>query len=318
MNLLDQMYTTDGAMHGKHVLTWMDYTQSEISQLLAQAQHLKENPYTQSLKGKNLAMIFEKSSTRTRVSFEVGMVQMGGHALYLNTNDIQIGRGETIADTARVLSGYVDAIMFRTTSHSKLKELAENASVPVINGLCDVYHPCQALADIFTIFELKGRLSGVKVVYIGDGNNVAHSLMILAAMTGMEMVICAPEGYNPQPEITEKAKELAERHSGSVSLENDPKKAVVDADVIYTDVWTSMGQEEESEKRLQDFQGYQVDENLLQSAKSNVSFLHCLPAHRGEEVTGGVIDGAHSAVFQQAENRMHVQKAILQAVIGWK
>lgn len=318
MNLMDQMYTTDGSMHGKHVLTWMDYTQSEISQLLAQAQHLKENPYTQSLNGKNLAMIFEKSSTRTRVSFEVGMVQMGGHALYLNTKDIQIGRGETIADTARVLSGYVDAIMFRTTSHSKLKELAENASVPVINGLCDVYHPCQALADIFTILELKGRLSGVKVVYIGDGNNVAHSLMILAAMTGMEMVICAPEGYQPQLEITEKAKALAKRHGGTVCLENDPEKAMVDADVVYTDVWTSMGQEEESEKRLQDFQDYQVNGNLLKYAKTNVSFLHCLPAHRGEEVTGDVIDGDHSAVFQQAENRMHVQKAILQAVFGWK
>ncbi|GEN53344.1 ornithine carbamoyltransferase [Halobacillus faecis] len=318
MNLMEQMYSTDGSMHGKDVLTWLDYNQAEVSQLLAQAQHLKENPYSQSLKGKNLAMIFEKSSTRTRVSFEVGMVQMGGHALYLNTRDIQVGRGETIADTARVLSGYVDAIMFRTNSHGRLKELAEHASVPVINGLCDIYHPCQALADIFTILELKGRLCGVKVVYIGDGNNVAHSLMILAAMMGMEMVVSAPDGYQPDPLITEKSQALAKRYGGSVVLEQNPEKAVKDADVIYTDVWTSMGQEEESEKRLLDFKDYQVNEALINKAKSNVSFLHCLPAHRGEEVTASVIDGSHSAVFQQAENRMHVQKAILQAVVGWK
>lgn len=318
MNLMDQMYTTDGSMHGKHILTWLDFTQPELSQLLAQAQHLKENPYTQSLKGKSLAMIFEKSSTRTRVSFEVGMVQMGGHALYLNTKDIQVGRGETIADTARVLSGYVDAIMFRTTSHEKLKELADHASVPVINGLCDIYHPCQSLADIFTILELKGRLCGVKVVYIGDGNNVAHSLMILSAMMGMEMVVSSPEGYEPDPSITEKAQAMAKQYGGSVLLEQDAGKAVEGADVIYTDVWTSMGQEAESDKRLREFQDYQINEELLKSAKADVSFLHCLPAHRGEEVTHEVMEGGHSAVFQQAENRMHVQKAILQSVVGWK
>ncbi|SEH48755.1 ornithine carbamoyltransferase [Halobacillus karajensis] len=318
MNLMEQIHAADHSMQGKNVLTWLDYTQGEVSQLLAQAQYVKENPYSQSLKSKNLAMIFEKSSTRTRVSFEVGMEQMGGHALYLNSRDIQIGRGETIADTARVLSGYVDAIMFRTTSHEKLHELAIHATVPVINGLCDMYHPCQALADIFTILELKGRLGGVKVVYIGDGNNVAHSLMILAAMMGMEMVISAPEGYQPDPAITEKAKNLAKLHGGAVILENNPEQAVVDADVIYTDVWTSMGQEEEAEERLKDFEGYQVNALLLKGAKTDVSFLHCLPAHRGEEVTADVIDGDHSVVFQQAENRMHVQKAILQAVIGWK
>lgn len=318
MNLMEQMYTTDGSMKGKHVLTWSDYTQSEVSQLLAQAQHLKENPYTQSLKGKNLAMIFEKSSTRTRVSFEVGMVQMGGHALYLNTRDIQVGRGETIADTARVLSGYVDAIMFRTTSHEKLKELAQYATVPVINGLCNIYHPCQALADIFTILELKGRLCGVKLVYIGDGNNVAHSLMILAAMMGMKVVISSPKGYEPDEEITKEAKTLASQNNGSISLESDPQKAVDQADVVYTDVWTSMGQEEETAERLKAFQSYQVNESLLQNAKPDVSFLHCLPAHREEEVSAEVIDGKSSAVFQQAENRMHVQKAILQAIIGWK
>ncbi|QAS53126.1 ornithine carbamoyltransferase [Halobacillus litoralis] len=317
MNLIEQIHSTGNSMQGKHVLTWLDYTQSEISRLLAQAQYVKENPYTQSLKGKNLGMIFEKSSTRTRVSFEVGMVQMGGHALYLNSRDIQIGRGETIADTAQVLSGYVDALMFRTTSHEKLKELAEHASVPVINGLCDIYHPCQALADIFTILELKGRLEGLKIVYIGDGNNVAHSLMILSAMMGMEVVISTPEGYEPDGEITGKAQAIAKTYGGAVLLEADPKKAVEGADVIYTDVWTSMGQESETSVRLKAFNGYQVNQSLLKAAEADAVFLHCLPAHRGEEVTAEVIDGKQSAVFQQAENRMHVQKAILQATIGW-
>ncbi|WP_281974434.1 ornithine carbamoyltransferase [Halobacillus litoralis] len=317
MNLIEQIHSTGNSMQGKHVLTWLDYTQSEISRLLAQAQYVKENPYTQSLKGKNLGMIFEKSSTRTRVSFEVGMVQMGGHALYLNSRDIQIGRGETIADTAQVLSGYVDALMFRTTSHEKLKELAEHASVPVINGLCDIYHPCQALADIFTILELKGRLEGLKIVYIGDGNNVAHSLMILSAMMGMEVVISTPEGYEPDGEITGKAQAIAKTYGGAVLLEADPKKAAQGADVIYTDVWTSMGQESETSVRLKAFNGYQVNQSLLKAAEADAVFLHCLPAHRGEEVTAEVIDGKQSAVFQQAENRMHVQKAILQATIGW-
>ncbi|QHT48343.1 ornithine carbamoyltransferase [Bacillus sp. SB49] len=318
MNLMEQMYSTNSSMQGKHILTWLDYSQSEVCQLLAQAQYIKENPYNQSLKGKNLAMIFEKSSTRTRVSFEVGMGHMGGHALYLNTKDIQVGRGETIADTARVLSGYVDAIMFRTTSNERLTELAEHATVPVINGLCDIYHPCQALADVFTILELKGQLCGIKLVYIGDGNNVAHSLMILAAMMGMEVVVSAPEGYEPDEEITAKSKALAEEYNGSVTIEPDPVQAVKDADVVYTDVWTSMGQEEEAEQRLKDFQGYQVNKELLSHAKPDASFLHCLPAHREEEVTAEIIDGPQSAVFQQAENRMHVQKAILQAIIGWR
>ncbi|MCA1012369.1 ornithine carbamoyltransferase [Halobacillus halophilus] len=318
MNLMEQMTFTNESLVGKNVLTWLDFNQSEISNLLAQAQYLKENPHSKSLAGKTLAMVFEKSSTRTRVSFEVGMVQMGGHALYLNSRDIQIGRGETIADTAKVLSGYVDAIMFRTTSHEKLKELGEHASVPVINGLCDVYHPCQALADVFTILEEKGRLCGVKLVYIGDGNNVAHSLMIIAAMMGMEFVIVTPEGYEPDQEIVEKSKEIAKQHNGSVTLVNEPSKAVVDADVIYTDVWTSMGQEEEFDDRYKAFQDYQVNEKLLSKAQTDVTFLHCLPAHRGEEVTAPVIDGKHSKVFTQAENRMHVQKAILQAVIGFQ
>ncbi|WP_052158763.1 ornithine carbamoyltransferase [Halobacillus sp. BBL2006] len=316
MNLMEQMMSTSYSLKGKNLLTWLDFDQSDVTQLLAQAQYVKENPHSSTLSGKTLAMIFEKSSTRTRVSFEVGMVQMGGHALYLNSRDIQIGRGETIADTAKVLSGYVDAIMFRTTSHEKLKELSEHATVPVINGLCDIYHPCQALADIFTILELKGRLCGVKLVYVGDGNNVAHSLMIIAAMMGMEFVIVTPEGYEPDNDIVEKSKRLARRYKGSVTLSHATDEAVEGADVIYTDVWTSMGQEEESEKRLKAFSGFQVNEELFSKAKPDASFLHCLPAHRNEEVTAEVIDGPQSAVFQQAENRMHVQKAILQAVIG--
>ncbi|MGI8313592.1 ornithine carbamoyltransferase [Halobacillus mangrovi] len=316
MNLMEQMMSTSYSLKGKNVLSWLDFTQSDVTQLLAQAQYVKENPHSSALSGKTLAMIFEKSSTRTRVSFEVGMVQMGGHALYLNSRDIQIGRGETIADTAKVLSGYVDAIMFRTTSHEKLKELAEHASVPVINGLCDIYHPCQALADIFTILELKGRLCGIKLVYVGDGNNVAHSLMILAAMMGMEFVIVTPKGYEPDADIVEKSQKLASLYKGSVTISHNPIEAVGAADVIYTDVWTSMGQEEEAETRLKAFEEFQVNKALFSKAKSNASFLHCLPAHRDEEVTGEVIDGPQSAVFQQAENRMHVQKAILQAVIG--
>ncbi|RWZ58790.1 ornithine carbamoyltransferase [Halobacillus fulvus] len=317
MNLMEQIASAKPTFKGKNILTWLDFTQSDLSELLAKAQHLKENPYSSSMSGKTLAMIFEKSSTRTRVSFEVGMVQMGGHALYLNSRDIQIGRGETIADTAKVLSGYVDAIMYRTTSHEKLKELAEEASVPVINGLCDVYHPCQALADIFTILELKGRLNGLKLVYVGDGNNVAHSLMVVSALMGMEMVVVTPEGYEPNPTVLKESQLIAHRHQGSVKVSHDPEAAVKGADVIYTDVWASMGQEDEQEERIKAFNGYQVNQSLMDKAKEDAIFLHCLPAHREEEVTAEVIDGPQSAVFQQAENRMHVQKAILQAVIGY-
>ncbi|WP_173918902.1 ornithine carbamoyltransferase [Halobacillus sp. Marseille-Q1614] len=312
---MEEMITHPHTLKGRNVLTWLDFTQNDVSQILAKAQNLKEKPYNSMLNGKTLGMIFEKSSTRTRVSFEVGMTQMGGHAVYLNSRDIQVGRGETIADTAKVLSRYVDALMFRTTSHEKLTELAEHATVPVINGLCDKYHPCQALADIFTILELKGRLAGVKVVYLGDGNNVAHSLMILAVMMGMEVVISSPEGYEPEASILKKAEEAAKVNNGSVKVEHDPAAAVQGADIVYTDVWASMGQEEEAEERHKALKGYQVNDELLQRAKEDVYFLHCLPAHRGEEVTASVIDGDKSAVFQQAENRMHVQKAILQSVI---
>ncbi|OXS64181.1 ornithine carbamoyltransferase [Bacillus sp. V-88] len=301
------------SLKGRDLVTWLDYTAEEVHELLSLAQYLKENPYSKSLEGKTLGMIFEKSSTRTRVSFEAGMLQLGGHAIYLNSRDIQLGRGESIADTARVLSSYVDGIMIRTFETEKVTQLAEYASVPVINGLCDTYHPCQALADVLTILETKGTLKGVKVVYIGDGNNVAHSFMILCAMLGMEVVVSCPEGYEPKEDIIGKTVDLAVKSGGSFTLTHDPNEAVKGADVVYTDVWASMGQEEEAFKRLQDFKGYQVNEELLSHASPHVTFLHCLPAHREEEVTAAVIDGPCSAVFQQAENRLHVQKAILQS-----
>ena len=302
------------SLKGRDLVTWLDYTTEEVHELLSLAQYLKKHPYSKALEGKTLAMIFEKSSTRTRVSFEAGMLQLGGHAIYLNSRDIQLGRGESIADTARVLSSYVDGIMIRTFENLKVTELARHASVPVINGLCDTYHPCQALADVLTILELKGTLKGEKVVYIGDGNDVAHSFMILCAKLGMDVVVSCPKGYEPAEEIVEKTVELAGISGGSFTITSNPTQAVSGAGVVYTDVWASMGQEEEAAKRLEDFSGYQVNEQLLEHAAPDVKFLHCLPAHREEEVTAAVIDGPYSAVFQQAENRLHVQKAILQSV----
>lgn len=312
-NIATSPYTI--SLKGRDLVTWLDYTVEEVHELLSLASYLKKNPHSKILEGKTLGMIFEKSSTRTRVSFEAGMLQMGGHAIYLNSRDIQLGRGESIEDTARVLSSYVDGIMIRTFETEKVTQLAEYASIPVINGLCDTYHPCQALADVLTILERKGTLKGVKAVYIGDGNNVAHSFMILCAMLGMEVVVSCPEGYEPGKEIIESTMNLAKKSGGSFELTHDPNEAVKGADVVYTDVWASMGQEEEAIQRIEDFKGYQVNEGLLAQAAPDVTFLHCLPAHREEEVTAAVIDGPHSAVFQQAENRLHVQKAILQSVL---
>ena len=303
------------AFKGRDVVTWLDYSTDEILELLDLAQSLKKQPHSKKLEGKTLAMIFEKSSTRTRVSFEAGMLQMGGHAIYLNSKDIQLGRGETIADTAKVLSSYVDGIMIRTFHTETVTELAKHASVPVINGLCDTYHPCQALADVLTILELKGSFKGVKAVFIGDGNNVAHSFMILAAKLGMNVVVSCPEGYEPVKEIEEQTLQLAKLNGGSYTLHYDPVEAVAGADIVYTDVWASMGQEEEAETRMTAFAPYQVNAGLMSHAAADASFLHCLPAHREEEVTAEVIDGPQSAVFQQAENRLHVQKAILQSVL---
>ncbi|WP_342491622.1 ornithine carbamoyltransferase [Bacillus sp. FSL R5-0422] len=302
-------------LYGKDFLSLKDFSINDIAYLIEKAEEMKQNPYQDLFKGKTLAMIFEKSSTRTRVSFEAGMTQLGGHALFLSSNDLQIGRGETISDTAQVLSGYVDGIMIRTFEHEKVEELAQYASIPVINGLTDYSHPCQALADLLTIKEAKGTLKGIKVAYIGDGNNVAHSLMVGCAQLGCDIAVASPKGYEPLQEVTDTAREFAKQSGAEVIVTTDPVAAVQNADVIYSDVFTSMGQEAETEKRLAEFKEYQVNDELMRHAAKDYIFLHCLPAHRGEEVTADIIDGPHSKVFQQAENRLHVQKALIKELM---
>lgn len=297
-------------------LTLLDYSKKEILDLIEEAISLEENPLQPVLKGKTLAMIFEKSSTRTRVSFETGMLQLGGHALFLSSQDLQLGRGEPVSDTAKVLSGYVDGIMIRTFGHDKIEELAKHANIPVINGLTDLFHPCQALADLKTIYRVKEKFVGVKTAYLGDGNNVAHSLMIAAAKVGMDFSLGCPQGYEPEPSVVEAAQNIAEETGAKIIITNDPVEAVKDADIIYTDVWASMGQESEQQQRLLAFKHFQVNDQLVKHAKDDYYFLHCLPAHREEEVTAAIIDGEHSVVFEQAENRLHVQKALLKKLLG--
>lgn len=307
-------------LKGRDFLTLADYTREEIEELIDFAQRLKTNykngKQAPLLQGKTLGMIFEKSSTRTRVSFEVGMYQLGGNGIFLSSNDLQIGRGETIADTAQVLSGYLDGIMIRTFSQTDVEELANKANIPVINGLTDVYHPCQVLADLLTIKEIKGRLQGVKIAYIGDGNNMAHSLMLGGSMLGMDVAIASPKDYQPVEEIVTEASKRAYQSDVSLLITDDAREAVQQADIIYTDVWTSMGQEAEQAKREVAFADFQVNRELMQLAKNEVNFMHCLPAHRGEEVTAEVMDGLQSVVFQQAENRLHAQKALLAALMS--
>lgn len=307
------------SIKGKDLLTLADYSPAVITGLLKKAKELKaaylSGEATPVLIGKILGLIFDKPSTRTRVSFEAGMLQLGGQVIHLNGQEMQLGRGEPISDTAKVLSQYIDAVMIRTFSHERVVELAEHATIPIINGLTDLYHPCQALADLLTIEEEKGKLQRVKMAYIGDGNNVAHSLMIAAAKTGMNLVVATPVGYEPKEEVVELAKKFAFESGGAIAVTNDPVEAVAGADVIYTDVWTSMGQEAENGQRLLDFKDFQVNEKLVAGAKEDYLFLHCLPAHRGEEVAGEVIDGARSFVFQQAGNRLHVQKALLVEIL---
>jgi len=302
-------------MKGKDLLSLHDLSQAEVYQILETAKILKlkqklGEPHAL-LKGKTLGMIFSKASTRTRVSFEVGMWQLGGYALYLNANDLQIGRGEPIKDTARVLSRFLDGIMIRTYAHEDVVELAKYADIPVINGLTDLLHPCQVLADLLTIQEKKGQLAGLKLAYVGDGNNMAHSLMFGAAKVGMDISIACPSDYMPDERIVTLAQADAAQIGCKIVLTNDPRVAVADADVIYTDVWASMGQEAEREERIAKFAGFQVNSELLAAAKPDYIFLHCLPAHRGEEVTDEIIEGPHSAVFDEAENRLHAQKAVL-------
>lgn len=306
-------------LKGRDFLALADYSPEEIRYLIDLAIDIKRKQKAgevyQPLRGKTLGMIFEKSSTRTRVSFEVGMYQLGGHALFLSRNDIQLGRGEPLWDTAQVMSRYLDGIMIRTFAHRNVIELARGATVPVINGLTDYAHPCQALADYQTVFEHKGRLEGLKIAYIGDGNNMAHSLMIGAAKLGMTVAVASPKGYEPDAETVKLTREVAEQTGGKLILTDNAKEAASEADILYTDVWASMGMEQEQKERELAFTNFQIDQNVAKYAKKDYLFMHCLPAHRGEEVSEGVIDGPNSIIYDQAENRLHAQKAIMAATM---
>jgi ornithine carbamoyltransferase len=305
-------------MNHKDFIEVHNYTAAEVLELFELARDIKANPkqYAGALAGKTLAMIFEKSSTRTRVSFEVGMYQLGGHALFLSSRDIQLGRGEPIYDTAKVLSRYVDGIMARTFAHKTVTDLADYASVPVINGLTDLCHPCQSLTDYFTAWEkFGGKLAGRKLAYVGDGNNMAHSLMYAAPKVGMHVSIATPAGYAPDPLVIAKASADAQAAGTKLLVTTSMEEAIRDADIVETDVWASMGQEAEADKRRRDFRGWMVDARLMSLAKNDAIFLHCLPAHRGEEVSADIIDGPQSVIYDEAENRLHVQKAIMVALM---
>jgi ornithine carbamoyltransferase len=304
------------SLKGRHFTRVADWSGEELLAALDLADDLKERQRRREehhlLPGRTLGMIFQKPSTRTRVSFEVGIAQLGGTGLYLAASDLQLGRGETLRDTATVLSRYLDGLMIRTFAQADVEELARHASIPVINGLTDSAHPCQALADVMTIRERLGRLEGMRLAYLGDGNNVCASLMVAAAKLGLEFVAATPKGYEPDDEVVRIAREAG----GSVELVRDPRRAAEGADVLYTDVWTSMGQEEERERRLTDLAGYGIDEGLVRLAGEQAIVLHCLPAHYGEEITEEVLYGPQSAVWDQAENRLHAQKALLALVIS--
>lgn len=304
----------------KHLIDLNDLSSEDIKSLFTLAEKLKKELRAgvqhHMLKGKTLGMIFSKSSTRTRVSFEVGMYQLGGYPIFLSSNDIQLGRGETIHDTARVLSHYIDGIMIRTFKHSDVQDLAKYGTIPVINGLTDLMHPCQILADLFTVYERKGGLKGLKMAYVGDGNNVANSLLHGCAKTGMDIAVASPAGYMCSSTIIEQARSAAAKSGSRVIITEDPWEAIKDADVVYTDTWVSMGQEDEKEMRIKTFMPYQVNEKLFRLARKDAIFLHCLPAYRGLEVTEEIIDGPNSCVFDEAENRLHVQKAIMATLMG--
>jgi ornithine carbamoyltransferase len=289
----------------------------EINLIIEESDKMKNGPRnTDFLKGKTLAMIFEKSSTRTRVSFETGIYQLGGMGMYFSSKDLQMGRGETIHDTAKVLSRYVDGIMARTFAYKTVTDLAKYATVPVINGLTDYDHPCQILTDLFTIYEKCGHLKGLTLAYIGDGNNVLHSLIQGCVKVGMHINFASPSGYTPLPEVVTEALDVAKQTGSKILATKDPVEAIKNADVIYTDVWISMGQEEEKQKRLQDLKAYQINAELMSKASKDVLVMHCLPAHRGEEITDEVIDGPNSVVFDEAENRLHTQKAIMKLLMA--
>lgn len=308
------------SLKGRDMIELDEYSTEEIQFLLDSAIEIKRKQKNgevyQPLKGKTIGLIFEKSSTRTRVSFEAGMFQLGGHALFLSKNDIQLGRGEPISDTAQVMSRYLDGLMIRTFGHDNVVNLAKYASIPVINGLSDMAHPCQVLADLQTVLEHKGKLKGLKMAFIGDGNNMAHSILIGGAKMGMHVAVASPKGYEADASIVKLSEEIAAQTGGKITITQDPLEAAKDADVIYTDVWASMGFEEEQAQREAAFADYQVNEELVKAAKPDYLFLHCLPAHRGEEVSEGVIDGANSVIFDQAENRLHAQKALMVALMA--
>jgi ornithine carbamoyltransferase len=295
-----------------NLISIFDLSHAEIEALIEKGEELKRArkegvKARKDLEGKTLALIFEKPSTRTRVSFEVAMYELGGNVISLNWNELQLGRGERIRETAKVLSSYVDAVMIRAYRHSTIEELAKYASIPVINGLSDLEHPCQTLADLMTIKEHKKKLAGVKVAWVGDGNNVCNSLIGGAAITGMNVFVACPKGYEPDEGVVEKAKEMG----CEVLIRNNAEEAATDADVLYTDVWVSMGEEEESEKRKRDLKNYQLNEDLVSVAKEDVIVMHCMPVHIGEEITEDVINSINSVIFEQAENRLHAQKALL-------
>ena len=303
-----------------HLLTLADLSSAETLNLLESARALRSewrrggNP--PALEGKSLAMVFQKPSLRTRVSFERAIQQLGGSAMYLSPQEIRLGERESVADVARVLSRYVDGIMARVFSHADIEELAAFSSVPVVNGLSDLYHPCQALADYLTVWDRFDKLAGIRLAYIGDGNNVAHSLLLGGAKLGVNVVVATPPGYEPNPEVVRVAREAAAETGATIEIGHDPIAAARGADALYADVWTSMGQEAETQERLDRFKGYQIGTRLLAEAAPHAAVLHCLPAHRGEEIAAEVIDGPHSAVFDQAENRMHAQKAVLLQLLG--
>lgn len=304
----------------KDFISLHDYSCHQIEKLLSLASELKAKqkngiPYPV-LKGKTLGMIFTKSSTRTRVSFEVGMTQLGGYPLFLSSADIQLGRGETIYDTANVLSRFLDGIMIRTYDHQDVLDLAKYATIPVINGLTDLLHPCQVLADLLTIQEHKGKLAGLKLAYLGDGNNMAHSLLYGCAKMGLDISIATPQGYECSDEVVANAREDAKQSGAAIDISSDPERAISGADVVYADTWVSMGQEAEKAERVKIFAPYQINAELFSKADDDAIFLHCLPAYRGYEVTEDIIDGPHSVIFDEAENRLHAQKAVMATLMG--
>jgi ornithine carbamoyltransferase len=302
----------------RDLLSVDDVSPAEFDVLMELSAKMKANPqdFRGRLDGRSVAVIFEKPSTRTRVSFEVGIHELGAHAVILSSTELQLGRGETIEDTGRVLSRYVHAIVLRTFEQERLEVLAGAADVPVVNALSDFEHPCQCLADLFTVREKRGDLAGLTLTYLGDGNNVTHSLLLGAAKMGMHMRVATPPGYEPIPQVVNRAEEIAEETGGSVLVTNDPEKASIGADVLYTDVWASMGQESEADARTLVFPAYRIDQAAVDRAAADVIVLHCLPAHRGQEISDEVIDGPHSAVLDQAENRLHTQKALLLFLLG--